>query len=160
MSVLFRRRAPERTMRCTCGPTVRTPGCEHGHLIEDHPYMVDPDLFARWDHEPRGPFRLQRWNADRPTPSSTSIAVCSGDLLAAVDLFVSRALPPAPQMAAFLIDESYRLVLGYAATERLISELGYPAWFGVGAAFDALTPLVGDPMTVAIWESCARETAR
>jgi hypothetical protein len=120
--------------------------------------MVEPDMWVPWAYEPRGPYRLQRWHegGDLVTVQQTGCA----DLLGAVDLFVSRFMPPIPGYQAVLIDERFKAILCYTATESTLDENGMPDWYGVQAAFDVLTPLIGDPMTVAIWESMARERAR
>lgn len=158
MLLARRDREEERTRRCTCPARLITPECVHGHLVEEHPWIVEPDMWTPWDYEPRGPFRLQRWHegGDHRSISQTG----SYDLLGAIDLFVSRFMPPVIGYQATVVDERFKMILCYTATEETMANNGMPGWYGVQAAFDVLTPLVGDPMTVAIWESMARERAR
>ena len=149
----------ERTRMCLCPPHRRTDACVEGHLIEEHPFFVEPATNLPWEYAPRGPYRLQRWHESGDLALVTQLAAID-DLLAAVDLFVSRFLPLLPGYQAFVIDEAYNLVLGYSSSSRIMEKYGHEGWFGVQSAFDVLTPLVGDPMTVAIWESMARDSAR
>lgn len=154
----WRRRAG-RTRFCTCPVPNRKPACEGGHLIETHPNLVEPLLHTPWDYVPRAPYRLQGFAEDLDL-LSVKVDVCVGDLFGAVDLFVSRYMPPYEGYAAHILDERFRQVLGYSARSAAVSQNdGLPVWQGTAAAFEALTPLVGDPMTVAIWEAQARDLA-
>lgn len=152
---------PTRTRRCTCTHVQWPPAeeeCRRGHLIEEHPWYVEPEFYAPWSMQPIGPFRIQRHH-ECLDPRMVRQHVCS-TMDDAADWFLTMCMPVSHGWVATVMDESYRVVLASTATTPLMESFGHPAWFGVEAGFDALERVGAEPMDVAVWSKLARGTAR
>ena len=149
-----------RTRRCTCPHQQWPPpiGCRDGHLIEEHPLLVEPEFFAPWDMTPRGPFRIQRYNEQIGALSIQQWVTPT--LERAADRFLTSCQPALDGWVAYAMDESYRVILGVSAMASIMESFGHPARYGVQAAFDALESAGAPAMDVAVWSELAKRCAR
>lgn len=106
----------------------------HGHRVEDHwPAGLAPTEFhAPWDMSPVGPFRIQRW-AEAPPGWVRGEWHVHHDLGEAIMEFMSW--PTEIGMTAVMLDESFRVVLGWTAIHTIWRQIECPVWYGVRAAF-------------------------
>lgn len=107
-----------------------------GMTVEDPRWQVAPIVReVPWDHEPVGPFRCQMWNVNGRPGTKTAIAAT---LAEAVQTFSIAMMPPSTGQAAAVIDESFKVIVGWHAAEAMMRDLGVPGWWGCEAGFKAL----------------------
>lgn len=122
----------------------------HGYLVEDNwpNGLARVFYFAPWEMTVAPPFRIQRW-AEAPPGWHRGEWRVHDTLDAAVDDFLGW--PVEQCMVAVVLDETFRVVLGWSASSAVWNLYGKEAWYGVRAAYGVMETRV-DP-----WTSLDRE---
>jgi hypothetical protein len=127
---------------------------EHGRLLENCG-IAAPRWPTHWEYVSKAPYRIQRHDEhDNPM----EIDCWNADELAyAIGIFVEAGLPEMPDVTMVLMDERFRVILGYVSAFGGIEGLGAAQWFGTGETFDFLARWTDiNAVDLAIWESLAR----
>jgi hypothetical protein len=128
----------------------------HGLLLEDHDVAM-PEFMTPWTYVSRGPYRLQI--RDDNDPAGVLCDVRDAPYLEyAVAMFHDLALPMRWHHICVLLDESFRVVLGYSSQPWAREMSAGMVWWGTAESFQILERWgEQDAMEMAVWESLARE---
>lgn len=127
---------------------------EHGRLLEDCGIAI-PRWPTAWAYHSRAPYRIQRHNQN-DDPMAVDVWNAP-DLGYALGVFVEAALPEQTDLTAVVMDERFRVILGYVSSFGGLEGAGAPDWFGTAETFGFLAQWTDiNPVDLAIWESLAR----
>lgn len=131
-----------------------------GLRLEDFSLLahVDPeDFMPPWDLNPRPPFRTQAWHESDPVRNVSGV---TRDFDRAMDAAV-QTLGPAVGAAMVVLDEGFNVCFGYVSFSSTLVEFGAPVWYGCRAGYEWLERSGRvDLMSLAVWESTAKDRAR
>lgn len=129
-----------------------------GRLIED-PWIVAPghDL-TPFDVVPRPPFRWQMFETGIGAAVDGFTQTGMSDSLDEVmAYFASELMPPRQGLSAMVLDESFRVVVGWVMPRWVADIYGQAAWIGTAAGFEWLRDCGQfDTGLVEAWEMTAR----
>lgn len=110
------------------------------------------DFSPGWDHRPVGPFRVQAWFEDPGAHGAWSV---HDHLRPAIEDFAG--LLQRRGWAAVVLDEAFRVVIGWSLTKTAVEQWGAPIWYGCEQAFDVFESLgIHDPLSVLGWATIAK----
>lgn len=110
------------------------------------------DFFPPWEYQPVAPYRIQVWpDVRRPHAAYRVSRDLSYLLEKLADVPVERG------WTAIVLDETFKVVVGWTGDHAIWEQWPAPVWYGCRAGFDALRALdVYDEMRLLGWELMAR----
>jgi hypothetical protein len=105
-----------------------------GRLIEDDWFVAPGHLLTSFDAEPRPPFRWQVVEQPAHLLGFSQTGVCD-TLDEVMAVFCDEWMPPRVGLAAVVMDESFRIVFGWAMPEWFAAKFGSADWTGTAAGY-------------------------